>query len=238
MKHLVLSSVLTALCASVSAQFTQERRISENEPYVVRQQMHLSVTDASTMELVNADVLIKGLNPRKTVAFEAVADTSFEIKNYRLYTVSCVEKGFMYYNAKFWPSEAQTHEQVVELKPIAVGLKTDIRDITFLGDKTEIYHKSKPTLEELIDWMTLNPTVKIAVIGHVNGPDNNKSQKFYNKASTMRAKAVVDYLIAQGIDSERLEAKGAGNTEMLFPEPNTDWEHEANRRIEIEVVGL
>ena len=86
--------------------------------------------------------------------------------------------------------------------------------------------------------MTLNPTVKIAVIGHVNGPDNNKSQKFYNKASTMRAKAVVDYLIAQGIDSERLEAKGAGNTEMLFPEPNTDWEHEANRRIEIEVVGL
>lgn len=238
MKHLVLSSLLTALCASASAQFTQERRISENEPYVVRQQMHLSVTDASTMELVNADVLIKGLNPRKTVAFEAVADTSFEIKNYRLYTVSCVEKGFMYYNAKFWPSEAQTHEQVVELKPIAVGLKTDIRDITFLGDKTEIYHKSKPTLEELIDWMTLNPTVKIAVIGHVNGPDNNKSQKFYNKASTMRAKAVVDYLIAQGIDSERLEAKGAGNTEMLFPEPNTDWEHEANRRIEIEVVGL
>lgn len=238
MKHLVLSSVLTALCTSTSAQFTQERRISENEPYVVRQQMHLSVTDASTMELVNADVLIKGLNPEKTVAFEAVADTSFEIKNYRLYTVSCVEKGFMYYNAKFWPSEAQTHEQVVELKPIAVGLKTDIRDITFLGDKTEIYHKSKPTLEELIDWMTLNPTVKIAVIGHVNGPDNNKSQKFYNKASTMRAKAVVDYLIAQGIDSERLEAKGAGNTEMLFPKPNTDWEHEANRRIEIEVVGL
>ena len=217
MKHLVLSSVLTALCTSTSAQFTQERRISENEPYVVRQQMHLSVTDASTMELVNADVLIKGLNPEKTVAFEAVADTSFEIKNYRLYTVSCVEKGFMYYNAKFWPSEAQTHEQVVELKPIAVGLKTDIRDITFLGNKTEIYHKSKPTLEELIDWMTLNPTVKIAVIGHVNGPDNNKSQKFYNKASTMRAKAVVDYLIAQGIDSERLEAKGAGNTEMLFP---------------------
>lgn len=238
MKHLVSSILLMALCASATAQFTQERRISENEPYVVRQEMHLSVTDASTMEPVSADVLIKGLNPRKTVELDAVADTTFEIKNYRLYTVSCVEKGFMYYNAKFWPSEAQTHEQAVELKPIAVGLKTDIRDITFLGDKTEIYHKSKPTLQELIDWMTLNPTVKIAVIGHVNGPENNKSQKFYNKASTMRAKTVVDYLVSQGIDKERLEAKGAGNTEMLFPKPKTDWEHEANRRIEIEVVGL
>ena len=102
MKYLALSSLLTALCASASAQFTQERRISENEPYVVRQEMHLSVTDASTMELVNADVLIKGLNPRKTVVFEAVADTSFEIKNYRLYTVSCVEKGFMYYRIFQW----------------------------------------------------------------------------------------------------------------------------------------
>ena len=229
---------LIALCGSAAAQFTQERRISENEPYVVRQEMHLSVTDASTMEPLTADVLIKGLNPRKTVTLDAVADTTLEIKNYRLYTVSCVEKGFMYYNSKFWPAETKTHEQVVELTPIAIGLKTDIRDITFLGGKTEIYHKSEPTLRELIAWLTLNPTVRLAVIGHVNGPENNKSQKFYNKASIMRAETVVDYLVSHGIAKDRLEAKGAGNTELLFPNPKSDWEHEANRRIEIEVIGL
>lgn len=221
-----------------AAQFTQEKSISANDVEIADQVMNLSVFDADSKMAMLADVTVAGLNPRKPVVFESIADTTFEIRNYRLYTVSCVKEGYMYYSEKFWPEEKRIHEQEVELKKLKVGLKTDVRDITFLGNKTEIYHKSKPALEDLIQFLTLNPTVRIAVIGHVNGPDNSRSEKFYTNASLERAQKVIDYLIEHGIAADRLEVKGMGNQEMLYPDPSTDWQNEANRRIEIEVIAL
>jgi outer membrane protein OmpA-like peptidoglycan-associated protein len=113
-----------------------------------------------------------------------------------------------------------------------------MREITFLGDKTEIYARSKPALDDVIRWLQLNSSVSIAIIGHVNGPDNERSARFYQKASLERAKAVRDYLIENGINEARLDIKGAGNTEMIYADPATDWQNEANRRIEIEIIGL
>ena len=87
--------------------------------------------------------------------------------------------------------------------------------------------------------MNQNPNVKIRIIGHANGPDSEKrGPAFYKKASEKRAESVRDYLITHKIDPARLVTKGAGNAEMLYPNPKTDWETQANRRIEIEVVGL
>jgi outer membrane protein OmpA-like peptidoglycan-associated protein len=145
----------------------------------------------------------------------------------------------MYFAHKFWPQEKDTHEENIQLKPLAIGQKTSIEDITFLGDQTDIYHKSAPALEELIEFMMINPQVKLRIIGHANGPESEKKGAlYYKKASEKRAEAVRDYLIQHKIAPERLATKGAGNTEMLFPDPQTDWETQANRRIEIEVIGL
>ncbi len=219
-------------------QFVQEKKISKDENFSGTQYMNIQVSHDKTGELVPADIRINGLNSRKLVVMDQVVDTTFEINNYRLYTVSCLEKGFMYYNEKFWPSEDQIHLQEVKLKPLAVGLSTDVRDITFLGDQTSIYHKSKPTLAEIKEFLDLNPTIKVAIVGHVNGPDNRKSSKFYQKASEERAGAVMDYLIEIGVEEERLQIQGRGNTNMLFPDPKTDWQNEANRRVEILVTGI
>ena len=50
--------------------------------------------------------------------------------------------------------------------------------------------------------------------------------------------AVLDYLIELGVDELRLEAQGRGSTQMLFPDPKTDWQNEANRRVEILITGI
>lgn len=219
-------------------QFVAERSISEDEVNIKNQVMNIAVFDASTKQPMSADIRVKGLNPRKPVEFNNVTDTTFEIRNYRLYSVSCIKKGYMYYAEKFWPAEESVHVQNVDLKPLEIGLKTDIRDVVFLGDKTEIYHKSKPALDELIEFLELNKNVKITIIGHVNGPDNNRSKRTYHKASLERAESVKDYLVSKGIQAERLDAKGAGNTEMIYADPQTDWQNEANRRIEIEITAI
>lgn len=230
--------VLLLTGSTLQAQFVQEKRINASENYIKNQVMRILVTDAVTEKSVEADLTVRGLNPRKPVDMKATSDTTFEIRNYRLYSVSCVEEGYMYYAEKFWPEEKEIHLQQVKLKPLAVGQKTDIRDISFLGNKTEIYHKSKPALAELKEFMILNPNVRIEVIGHVNGPDNSRSQKVYNKASLERAQAVIDYLVTEGIDKDRFEAVGKGNTEMIYPDPQTEWQNEANRRIQIKVISI
>jgi len=238
-KHLIIGLLfISSIPTQMFSQFVQEKKISENETMNGELYMNIIVENDSSENIMSADVTINGLNPRKPVVLEAVTDTTFEIKNYRLYTVSCIKKGFMYYSEKFWPAETNVHLQKVKLKPLKVGLKTDVRDITFLGDQTSIYHKSKPALQEIKQFLDLNPEIKIAIIGHVNGPNNERSKKFYQKASLERAQAVVDYLIDLGVDEERLEAQGAGNSEMLYPDPKTNWQNEANRRVEIKITAI
>lgn len=220
-----------------SAQFVTEKKIGDPDVVVDNQQMHITVLDAKSGQAVPADVRIEGLL-RKSMVVENLVDTTFQIRTYRLFNISCVKEGYMYFAHKFWPEEKQKHEEKILLKPLEVGLKTDVRDITFLGDKTEIYSKSTEALEEIIEFLTMNPNIKLAIIGHVNGPDGEKSATFYRKASLKRSQSVVDYLILKGIDKTRLEARGAGNSDMIYPKPATDWQSEANRRIEIEIIEI
>jgi outer membrane protein OmpA-like peptidoglycan-associated protein len=219
-------------------QFVTEKEIKSSDADPDDQTMQIEVFNGSTREGMKADVLIKGMNPRKTVVLEDVDDTTLVLKKYRLYTVSVVKEGFMYFAHKFWPDEISVHTEPVELKPLAVGLKTSVEDITFLGDETEIYHKSVPALEEIQQWLNLNPNVHICIVGHVNGPDNDKSKNFYKKASERRAEAVKSWLIQHGIKAERLTIRGAGNEEMIYKDPKTDWENQANRRVELEVTKI
>lgn len=236
-KVYLLTLAMALLCTLTNAQFVQEKALKANEPFV-EQKMEITIFDAETKNPVDVDLYIKGLNSRKTVVIESVADTTFVIRNYRLYTLSCLKEGYMYYADKFWPNESSVHHQKIEMQPLKKGLSTDIRDIVFLGDKTEIYHKSRPALGEMIAFLEINPGVEIVLIGHVNGPDNKKSAKFYKKASIERAEAVMKYLVDNGIDAKRISADGKGNTEMMYPDPATDWQNQANRRIEMVISKL
>jgi outer membrane protein OmpA-like peptidoglycan-associated protein len=242
MKLIVLACIaaMSFAIAPLHAQFVSERAIdSTSNAEIEEQKMLLSVLDASTKASVKADVIVKGLNPRKPVVLEGITDTTILFRNYRLYTVSVVKKGYMYYARKFWPDESVEHTERIELRPLKVGLKTSVEDVTFLGDQTDIYHKSLPALQELVDFLKVNEEVKIMIIGHANGPASEKKpSSFYKKGSEKRAEAVRDYLIQRGIEPERLATKGAGNTQMIYPDPQTEWETQANRRIEIEVIGL
>ncbi len=224
----------------VRAQFVQEKAIdSTNNAEIEEQKMILKVLDASTKKPLEADVVVKGINPRKPMLLEDISDTTLVLKSYRLYSVSVVKPGYMYFAHKFWPDESAQHHEFIELQPLSLGLKTDVQDITFLGDQTDIYHKSIPALQELVSFMKVNPAVKILIIGHANGPESEKKgAAFYRKGSQKRAEAVKDYLIQHGIEPERLATRGDGNTQMLYPDPKTEWETQANRRIEIEIIGL
>ena len=50
------------------------------------------------------------------------------------------------------------------------------------------------------------------------------------------ANALIQWLVAKGISADRLEPFGRGAQALLYPDPVYAWQHEANRRVEIEVL--
>ena len=62
------------------------------------------------------------------------------------------------------------------------------------------------------------------------------------KLSTDRARAVLDYLVARGIDPKRIVANGYGETELLNncndEAACKEDQHQANRRTEFKILDI
>ena len=122
------------------------------------------------------------------------------------------------------------------LEPIVKGAKVNLKMIQFYGNKFELLPSALPGLEALMSFMELNATVKIEIEGHVNGP-GKKNSKSSKELSYSRAYAVKDYLISKGIDKDRIDFTGYGNSKMLYPKAKSAYQQAANRRVEIKILS-
>lgn len=121
----------------------------------------------------------------------------------------------------------------LEIKPIEVGEAYEIKDINFATNSYELNNKIVLVLNEFIDFLTENPTVKVAIHGHT---DNVGDPAENMVLSENRAKAVYDYLLIEDIDASRISYKGFGETKPIAK--NTTEEGRAkNRRTEFVIVG-
>ena len=121
------------------------------------------------------------------------------------------------------------------------GSNIILRNINFFGGMHQFLPESEPMLEELLEAMQSNPKLVIRVEGHIccqqdkaDGPD---SETGIDNLSEARAKAVMDYLLANGIESKRVSHKGFGHSAPIFPFPEqTEEERIQNRRVEIKII--
>jgi flagellar motor protein MotB len=125
----------------------------------------------------------------------------------------------------------------VKMVPIAPGERVVLDDIRFVGNEDKVMRQSEASLLILLRFMQENPKVRIEIEGHVNGP-TFKNKKEFIDLSTSRAKTVYDFLLVNDIEPERISYVGLGNSQMLYPEPKNKEQSEANRRVEIKVLGL
>lgn len=125
---------------------------------------------------------------------------------------------------------------------ITKGSNLILNNINFVGGMRHFLPESQPMLEELLDAMRSNPALVIQVEGHIccqagpgDGPDLETG--IFN-LSEMRAKAVQDYLIENGIDAGRVSYKGFGHSVPLYPFPEkSETEMKLNRRVEIKIIS-
>jgi outer membrane protein OmpA-like peptidoglycan-associated protein len=109
-----------------------------------------------------------------------------------------------------------------------------LRGIYFDFDKATIRPESRPTLEDAAKILIENPTITVEIQGHT---DSVGSDKYNQRLSEKRAKAVVNYLVQElGIDNGRLTAKGYGESRPVA-ENTTEEGRALNRRVEFVITG-
>ncbi|MDH5716266.1 MAG: OmpA family protein [Spirochaetia bacterium] len=108
------------------------------------------------------------------------------------------------------------------------GLKVRLSNVEFEFGKADLKEKSKDLLDRLATILDRYPKYKIRVEGH---SDDIGKEEYNLSLSEKRAKSVMDYLIEEGIDTERISYQGLGETSPLLP--NTSWYNRSrNRRVE------
>ncbi len=88
--------------------------------------------------------------------------------------------------------------------------------------------RSRRAIRAVVQVMHENPGIKVEVRGHT---DNQGEPAANRQLSLKRAQAVVDAMVGMGIDRDRLEAKGFGETRPIA-DNKTAAGREANRRVE------
>ncbi|MEM0994772.1 MAG: OmpA family protein, partial [Bacteroidota bacterium] len=111
-----------------------------------------------------------------------------------------------------------------------------LENIYYDFDRAEIRDDAKPTLNELVATLNLNPELRIELSSHT---DCRGYDRYNADLSQRRAQSAVDYLIANNIDPDRLVARGYGESDPRADcncSRCTEEEHQQNRRTGFRII--
>ncbi|OGV64401.1 MAG: hypothetical protein A3K19_09575 [Lentisphaerae bacterium RIFOXYB12_FULL_65_16] len=105
--------------------------------------------------------------------------------------------------------------------------------VYFAYDSAAIGPSERPKLDVLAGCLKENPTYAVCIEGNC---DDRGSDEYNRALSESRAIAVRDYLVSLGIDASRTETVGYGEEKPAVPNPQSEEDHQKNRRAEF-VIG-
>lgn len=106
-------------------------------------------------------------------------------------------------------------------------------NVFFDSGKATLRPESSKELNELAEYMNLQKTLIIEIAGHT---DNIGTAESNLKLSEERANAVKQHLIKKGIATERIQAKGYGDTQPIADNSTTAGKQK-NRRTEVHIIS-
>lgn len=112
------------------------------------------------------------------------------------------------------------------------GATIVLNNILFSSGSADLLPSSFVELNDLAEQLNKQPKVRIRVSGHT---DNQGTSSTNMVLSEGRAKAVVEYLESQGVNTDRMTFKGYGETKPVAPN-DTEEGRKKNRRVEFLVI--
>ncbi|WPR70459.1 OmpA family protein [Flavobacterium sp. NG2] len=114
-----------------------------------------------------------------------------------------------------------------------------IKMIYFDLDKSNIRHEAALDLEKILDVLKQYPNMKLDIRSHT---DCRASFKYNEALSDRRAKSTIEWLVKNGVSSNRLTGKGYGEYQLVNHCADgvkcSEEEHQENRRSEFIITDL
>jgi outer membrane protein OmpA-like peptidoglycan-associated protein len=223
----------------------------ENKRIGCDQELYGEITDIDTREVLpNTKVLL--FNNLYTNIKSTVSDSNgkytFTVKCGKTYFVRAVKPEYTTKELKITIAAVDDKTYLpIALQNIKckvtigddLGKCFDIKMIYFDLDKSNIKIEAALDLEKILDVLNQNPTMKLDIRSHT---DSRQTFKYNEVLSTKRAKSTVNWLIKNGIQADRLTAKGYGETQLVNKCADnvicTEEEHQLNRRSEFIITAL
>ena len=212
--------------ASASLKVIEDLRTDESKPT-----FQIKIRDAKTKLPVESRIIIS--ESKNFNALYTASDMYLNRNGYLKFQMKVDAPGYFFKDIFINVRDDEEKELTVYLNPLEKNQQIELEGIQFLPQSTVFTEEAKPKLRRLRDFLALNKDVQIEIQGHVHriGKNNWKSKR----VSKQRAKEVKEYLVQNGIEEDRMTVKGFGNSKMKYPEPNTDEQRSANRRVEIKI---
>jgi outer membrane protein OmpA-like peptidoglycan-associated protein len=210
------------------------------------------VKDKTNLEpIIGATVFIYDIAEGKVLVTKANSNGCFKtpVKKGADYAVKAMQSGyiadcFLVHIDSTRPGPELTLPKDLLLDKLSVNRKFKIENIYYDFDKSFIREDAKPSLNKLVTIYNLvtimreNP-ITIELGSHT---DSRGSDEYNVRLSRRRAEAAVQYIVSQGIDANRITARGYGETQLVNRCKNgvkcTPEEHQANRRTEFKILTV
>jgi outer membrane protein OmpA-like peptidoglycan-associated protein len=146
-------------------------------------------------------------------------------------------------------------EAIVPINLVRVkrGDYIEMDEVKFFSNSSILTPESERELKELLAMLQENPDYRIRLHGHTNGdqgrdiialgesqnlfatdPANQRIAGTAKQLSLLRAETIKTYLVANGIESSRIDTRGEGGKQMIFDPKSTL--ASGNDRVEVEVT--
>jgi len=129
-----------------------------------------------------------------------------------------------------------TINKILELDPIFMNKEIVLENIFYDYDQWAIRDDARPSLDSLSTILKTNPAIRIQLSSYT---DCRGTDEYNLDLSQKRAQAAIEYLIAGGINANRLVAQGFGESSLevnCICEQCTEEQHQSNRRTTFKII--
>lgn len=200
------------------------------------------VYDKNTnLAIANAVVTVSKVNgPSLKMATDAAGTFSFDLDGQTDYSLSAEKTNYSAHLSNFTTKGIALSTIINKdlfIEPLALSTAIQIEKIYYDFDKWDIRPDAAVELDKLIKIMMDNPNISIELGSHTD----SRGRDLYNQfLSQKRAQSAVEYIISKGINSNRISAKGYGETQLLNECVNgikcSEQAHQKNRRTEFKII--
>ncbi len=115
-----------------------------------------------------------------------------------------------------------------------VGEVVTLKNVFFKRGSSDLMETSNAELDRIVNIMRKNPSMKVEIMGHT---DNRGNAELLQKLSEERVESVKSYIVAKGINGNRITGKGYGGSQTIH-ENDSENEHLKNRRVEFKITKI